>query len=105
MNSELNLLIDGPHGYPFPDLEYFYLYPTIKTGGLLIIDDINIPTVGRMLDILKVDPMYRLMDIIDTNTAFLMRTGAPFIHPESDSWWLQGFNKNYFTEVVLKRTS
>jgi len=27
------VLIDGPHAYPFPDLEYFYLYPHIEKGG------------------------------------------------------------------------
>lgn len=26
------VLIDGPRGYPFPDLEYFYLYPHMETG-------------------------------------------------------------------------
>ena len=32
-------LIDGPHGYPFPDLEYYYFYPLIDPGGLLLVDD------------------------------------------------------------------
>jgi hypothetical protein len=27
------VLLDGPHGYPFPDLEYFYLYPRWKAAG------------------------------------------------------------------------
>src|SRR5262245_20503020 len=27
-------LIDGPHAYPFPDLEYYYFYPRISQGGL-----------------------------------------------------------------------
>lgn len=27
------VLIDGPHGYPFPDIEYFYFYPHIREGG------------------------------------------------------------------------
>ncbi len=90
------ILIDGPHGYPFPDIEYFYLYPTLKTGGLLIIDDIMIPSINRMFEILKADAMYQLIDIIDDNTAFFKRTNAPLIDPESDSWWLQGFNEIYF---------
>ena len=37
------VLIDGPHGYPFPDMEYYFFYPHIKPGGYLIIDDIHIP--------------------------------------------------------------
>jgi hypothetical protein len=37
------VLIDGPHGYPFPDLEYYFLYPHLETDALLILDDIHTP--------------------------------------------------------------
>ena len=53
-------LIDGPHAYPFPDLEYYYFYPQIAEGGLLLIDDINIPSIERMFDIIKADDMFEL---------------------------------------------
>jgi hypothetical protein len=94
------VLIDGPHGYPFPDLEYYYLYPTIDVGGLLILDDIQIPSIGRMFDIIRADEMFELLEIVDDNTAFLSRTGAPLIGPESDSWWLQGYNRSYYQQLV-----
>ena len=29
------VLLDGPHAYPFPDLEYLYFYPRIRSGGAL----------------------------------------------------------------------
>jgi hypothetical protein len=93
------VLLDGPHGYPFPDLEYYYFYPVIQTGGLLIIDDIQIPTVGRMFDIIKVDDMFRVLDVIE-NTAFLQRTNAPLVSPTSDSWWLQGYNRAYHNQLL-----
>jgi len=94
------VLIDGPHGYPFPDLEYFYLYPTLAVGGLLLIDDLKIPSIGRMFDVLKADAMYRLLEVVDGNTGFLQRTDAPLVDPESDSWWLQGFNKPYYDQLL-----
>jgi hypothetical protein len=94
------VLIDGPHGYPFPDLEYYYLYPTIDVGGLLLLDDIQIPSIGRMFDIIRADEMFELLEIVDDNTAFLRRTGAPLINPESDSWWLQGYNRSYYQQLV-----
>jgi len=93
-------LIDGPHGYPFPDLEYYYLYPTIETGGILIVDDLRIPSIGRMYDVIRADEMFALVEVIDGNTAFFRRTAAPLIHPESDSWWLQGFNRSYYEEIT-----
>jgi hypothetical protein len=93
-------LIDGPHGYPFPDLEYFYLYPNIETGGLLIIDDILIPSIGRMFEVIKADDMFELVDVVSSNTALFKRTDAPLIDPYSDSWWLQGYNRPYYERIV-----
>ena len=52
------VLIDGPHGFPFPELEYFFFYPHLKTGALLVIDDIQIPTIGRLADFLSEDQMF-----------------------------------------------
>lgn len=97
------VLLDGPHGYPFPDLEYFHLYPTLDTGGLLVVDDIRIPTIYSMFRILRADPMFELLEVIDGNAAFLRRTSHPTVHPESDSWWLQGYNRPYHDQVNGKR--
>jgi hypothetical protein len=93
------VLLDGPHGYPFPDLEYYYFYPVIKTGGLLIVDDIQIPTIGRMFDIIKAGDMFRLLEVIE-NTAFLERTEAPLVSPTGDGWSLQGYNRAYHNQLL-----
>jgi len=93
------VLIDGPHGYPFPDLEYYYFYPQLAPGGVLIIDDIQIPSIGRMLDIVRADPMFEFLELVGT-TAFLGRTDAPAIDPCSDSWWLQGYNRAHYERVT-----
>jgi hypothetical protein len=92
------VLLDGPHGYPFPDLEYFHFYPHLAPGGLLVLDDTRIPTVGRMLDILKADAMYHLAEVV-RDTAFLRRTSAPAVDPHGDGWWLQGYNRREYELV------
>ena len=46
-------LIDGPHGFPFPELEYYYLYPHLDTDAVLIVDDIHIPTIYRLQEFLR----------------------------------------------------
>ena len=91
------VLIDGPHGYPFPELEYYYFYPRLAQDALLIVDDIHIPTIGHLHDFLKEDEMFRLVDIVQT-TAFFRRTGAALFDPEGDGWWLQEYNKKRFKE-------
>lgn len=85
-------LIDGPHAWPFPDMEYYYLYQQVEQGGLLIIDDIQIPTIRNMLNVLKVDPMWKVLEVVH-NTAFLERTDAPMFCPTGDYWWEQPYNQ------------
>jgi hypothetical protein len=94
------VLIDGPHGYPFPDMEYYYFYPRIAGGGLLLIDDIQIPTIGRMFEIIRAGDMFELLEIVDDNLAFFRRTDASLIDPCSDSWWLQGYNRPYYERWI-----
>jgi predicted O-methyltransferase YrrM len=89
------ILIDGPHGYPFPDLEYYYLYPHLAKGGLLILDDIDIPMVYHLFRFLMADEMYSLEQVV-YKTAFFRRTQAPTFDPLGDGWWLQAYNKRKF---------
>jgi hypothetical protein len=84
-------LIDGPHGYPFPELEYYFLYPQLDEDALLIVDDINIPTVHRLYTFLLEEPMFAALEVVG-NTAFFRRTGAPTFDPLGDGWWNQPFN-------------
>lgn len=86
------VLIDGPHGYPFPELEYYYFYPHIRKGGFLIIDDVHIPTIGRLADFLQEDDMFDLHEIVDT-TAIFKRTTAASFDPFGDGWWTQKYNQ------------
>lgn len=84
-------LIDGPHGFPFPELEYYYIYQHLDIGGLLIVDDINIPTIRRMAEVLKKDEMFDCLSTVG-KTLFLKRTRAPLFDPLADGWWDQGYN-------------
>jgi hypothetical protein len=85
------VLLDGPHGYPFPDLEYYYLYPHLETGGLLILDDIHIPTIHNLFQFLRQDAMFELDETVQT-TAFFTRTAAPTFNPLGDGWRQQNYN-------------
>lgn len=85
------VLLDGPHAYPFPDLEYFYLYPHLAKDGLLVIDDIHIPSIQNLFRFVSRDDMFELLEV-SGKTAFLRRTDAPVFDPLADGWWLQQFN-------------
>jgi hypothetical protein len=91
-------LIDGPHGYPFPDLEYYYLYPHLERDALLILDDIHIPTITNLFEFLSADEMFDLQEVVET-TAFFRRTSAARFPPFEDGWWTQGYNRRVFESV------
>jgi methyltransferase family protein len=91
------VLLDGPHGFPFPYLEYFHFYPRVRKGGLLVVDDIHIPTVRQMYDVLRDETMWiHLEDVL--TTAFFQRSGAPLFDPYGDGWQRQQFNQRHFAD-------
>jgi hypothetical protein len=86
-------LIDGPHAYPFPDLEYYYLYPHLDKGALLVLDDIHIRSIHKLFEFLQTDPMFRLDEVVRT-TALFTRTDAPTFDPCGDGWEQQAYNRH-----------
>ena len=84
-------LIDGPHAYPFPDLKYYFLYPHLDSGALLILDDIQIRSIHNLFEFLRDDAMFRLDEVVRT-TVFFTRTAAPTFDPLGDGWRHQGYN-------------
>jgi len=45
-------LLDGPHAYPLPQLEFAYLFSRIRVGGWLVLDDLQIPSVHELFQFL-----------------------------------------------------
>jgi SAM-dependent methyltransferase len=89
------ILIDGPHGYPFPDLEYAMLYNRLRPGGILIIDDVHIASIGKMYDILREDRMYDDIGVFST-TGLLRRTTLKGVPADGDHWYEQNYNVRRF---------
>jgi len=84
-------LIDGAHAFPVPQLEYYYLYPHLAAGALLVVDDVHIRSVNDLFRFLRTDAMFTLLEVVDT-TAFFRRNDAPAFDPLGDGWWLQRYN-------------
>jgi hypothetical protein len=89
--SELDLvLLDGPHAYPMPQLEFVYLFRDLRVGGWLVIDDLQIPSVHELFRFLEREPCVVLEEVI-VRTAFFRRISADPSVP--DGWPLQGMNR------------
>lgn len=92
------VLIDGPHAYPFPELEYYFTYPHLRPGAWLVVDDVQIPTIRHLYRFLREEPMFQWERNIG-NTAFFRRTSEPTFNPFADNWWLQSYNLNHIDEL------
>jgi hypothetical protein len=86
------VLLGGPRGFPFPELEYYFFYPHLREGGLLFISDLHIPSVGRFWEVVKEDAMFDIRCVVD-NLGVLRRTSAPIFDPYGDNWQEQRYNQ------------
>ena len=89
------VLIDGPHAFPFPEIEYFFFFDKLKSGGVLVVDDIHIPTIRHLFDVIRADDMFMLHSVV-RRTAFFVRTGLPGFPRDGDGWPSQRFNAQRF---------
>jgi hypothetical protein len=97
------VLLDGPHGYPSPELEYYFFLRHLDEDAVLVIDDIHIPTIFRLFSFMKEEAMFDYLGRVST-TAFFRRNAASLVDPLGDNWWLQNFNRRRFPIRRLDRT-
>jgi len=84
------ILLDGPHAYPLPQLEFAYLFPQLKVGGWIVVDDIQIPSVYELFHFLEKESSVVLEEVV-LRTAFFRRVSAAEMGP--DGWAKQGINR------------
>jgi hypothetical protein len=49
------VFIDGMHAFPWPILDWYSTADHLKVGGLMIIDDTQLPSVGTLCEFLRFD--------------------------------------------------
>jgi precorrin-6B methylase 2 len=84
-------LLDGPHAYPLPQIEFAYLFPRIRAGGWLVMDDIQIPSVYELFHFLKNESCVTLEEVV-VRTAFFRKVSGAQHGP--DGWALQSMNRH-----------
>jgi precorrin-6B methylase 2 len=84
-------LLDGPHAYPLPQLEFAYLFSRIRVGGWLVLDDLQIPSVHELFQFLEKESSVVLEEVA-ARTAFFRRVRATEQGP--DGWATQGMNRH-----------
>jgi hypothetical protein len=63
------VLVDGAHAFPYPTLDWWYLAPHLKVGGLMLLDDAYMPPVAAVVDHLRDSAAWRLEEPASFRTA------------------------------------
>ena len=91
--AELDIVfIDGKHAFPWPVLDWYYTADRLKVGGLMMIDDTQIRSVGMLSEFLKSDsPRWQFVETAGERTD-VFRKLAPSVHDVAwhEQPWLAG---------------
>lgn len=67
------VLLDGAHGFPYPVLDWWYVMPHLKRGGLLLLDDAYMAGVRVLLEYLESRPSWQLEDAVGYRTVVVRK--------------------------------
>jgi hypothetical protein len=84
-------LLDGPHAYPLPQLEFAYLFPQVRVGGWVALDDIQIPSVYELFRFLRLESSMVLEEVA-VRTAIFRKIRECGLG--RDGWQHQGMNRH-----------
>jgi hypothetical protein len=74
------VLIDGAHGFPYPILDWWYLAPRLRVGGLMLLDDAYMPPVGALVDALRAQPAWEVAAAIGHRTVAVRKLSDDLPH-------------------------
>ena len=83
------VLIDGKHAFPWPILDWFFTAEQLRRGGLLILDDAELRSVGVLVEFLIKDPRWSLEKSFGSKTLAFRKESDP-VHDVA--WHMQPYN-------------
>ena len=69
------LFIDGCHAHPFPQLDWYLAAPRVRVGGIVIVDDIQLPGPASLHRFLRRDQRWELLTDAGYWSAFRRTVG------------------------------
>jgi hypothetical protein len=99
------VFIDGAHRFPFPIIDFHYTAHRLRIGGILGIDDVYMPSVKVLVDFVRGEAEWELIDQV-TDTAFFRRTAETKSEATpSDLWASQHINRRFYQRWLRRRNS
>ncbi|MEP6625521.1 MAG: class I SAM-dependent methyltransferase, partial [Acidimicrobiia bacterium] len=83
------VMVDGCHGFPFPQLDWYYTASHLVDGGILVVDDTHLPAPYELRRYLESDPRWERIRVGRQWVAF-RRNGSGSLDEE---WMSQPFHQ------------
>jgi hypothetical protein len=84
------VLIDGEHAVPIPLIDFFYTADRLVEGGLLLVDDLQLPSVQQLCDFLDTEsPRWQFIEQVDRTRIYRKCVEGKVI--EGINWMKQPF--------------
>ena len=68
------VLVDGAHGFPYPVLDWWYVAPHVRVGGVVLLDDAYMPPVRVLVDALREQPGWEVAGVVSARTVAVRKT-------------------------------
>jgi predicted O-methyltransferase YrrM len=75
-------LVDGAHAFPYPTLDWWFLAPHVKPGGLMLLDDAYMPPVAAVVEHCRSSAAWRMEEPISFRTAVVRKLADETIDGE-----------------------
>jgi predicted O-methyltransferase YrrM len=82
------VLIDGAHGFPGPFVDWYYTVESLRIGGLMVVDDLQLVTGHIMADFMRADAKWD--EVVRDDRFAVYRKRAHPIHDDRD-WLAQAY--------------
>lgn len=98
VSGELDLvLVDGGHAFPLPIIDWFYAGSRLRSGGLMVIDDLPLPGLQPLVRFLELDPRWELVTPLGRWAAWRRLRGGDL----AEDWTEQPFYQPTLTAREL----
>ena len=74
------VLIDGAHGFPYPVLDWWFTAGRLRVGGRMLIDDAYMPPVSSLVDALRAQPGWTIVESVGYRTVVVRKEAEAIPH-------------------------
>jgi len=87
--------IDGGHGFPLPQIDWYYSAKLLRVGGIIGLDDLHIPAVRQMHDFMVGEAEWELIKKLPHTSFFRKVKELDY----SNDWEDQAMNRSVFEAI------